>query len=256
MTDTALATAAESVDLPATTEVLVALSPDQLPAAQSQLVAWCDRQMAGIEKELQELEEHRLLAASNGWKMTSIANNARRADQRLRYYSAIKAALDAGYLIVPNMPVDLLAIRVKRDGPTWRALKGLSTSWKVPRFDVPCELLPVGQGRYVDEGVPAVDASYLGSPDAKGERHQVTRYKPSHEYVEPDFPVRAVKPAVLEATTRAMALRIFDEIGMVRQDATARGRDPIMVGRVRLDGGNATKVATFFLAWWLNPADL
>lgn len=237
------------------TDIVVALSPEEMPAAQAHLVQWCDQQLAALSKEFEELEEHRLIAASNGWKLTSIASTARRAEQRLKYYRKVKAALAAGYLIVPNMPVDLLAIRVSRDGPLWRDRKTTS-SWKPQRFDVPAEILPLGEGRYVDEGVPPQDDSYFGPADAKGERHLIAKYRPGEEYVEPDFPIRAVKPVVLEATQRAMALRIFDEIGTVRQDAMARGRDPIMVGRIKTHGGQSPKVATFFLAWWLDPRDL
>lgn len=256
-TETALAPVTPEALPPAAPEVVVALSPEELPAAQAHLVEWCDAQMKALQTEIDELEEHRLIAVSNGWKLTSIANNRRRADARWTYFHKIKAALEAGYLIVPNMPVDLLAIRVQRDGPTWATRKRQSSGWKPQRFDVQAEVLPAGEGRYVDEGVPPQSAGY-NRTNAKGEREWVDRWRPGPKYVEPDFPIRAVKPAVLSATQRAMALRIFDEIGMVQQDASARGRDPIMVGRIR--SGTArdrtARVATFFLAWWLNPADL
>lgn len=74
----------------------------------------------------------------------------------------------------------------------------------------------------------------------------------SGDYDAPDFPFLAVKPAVLAATQNAMALRVFDEIGTVQNSA---GRDPIIVGRLLDPRGNG-RVSTFFIAWWLNTADL
>jgi hypothetical protein len=252
--DTALTVQPVEVPQPAP-EVVVALSPDEMPAAQAHLMTWCKAQIAAIRTELTEIDEHAMIAANNGWKLTSVNSAARRAKSRLRYYANVMAALEAGYLIVPNMPVELLAIRVKRHGPKWAARKGAESGWKVPSFDMPCELLPAGEGRYVDEGVPPTDISHQKRL-ADGTFTTVTKFMPSGEYVEPDFPIRAVKPVVLKATQRAMAHKLFDEIGMVRQDAKARGKDPIMVGRIRTGHGSSDRVATFFLAWWLNPADL
>jgi hypothetical protein len=54
-----------------------------------------------------------------------------------------------------------------------------------------------------------------------------------------------------------MALRVFDEIGQVRNDGqTIRSKaDPILVGRLR-DPRKGHVGATFFLAWWVHTRDL
>ena len=78
------------------------------------------------------------------------------------------------------------------------------------------------------------------------------------DYDDPDFPVVLVKPVVLDATRRAMALRIFDRIGVV----TGRKQDPIVVGEIIDPRTNlrwshrSQRRVTFFIAWWLNPDDL
>jgi hypothetical protein len=71
-------------------------------------------------------------------------------------------------------------------------------------------------------------------------------------YDEPDFPFALVKPAVLDATQRAMALKVFDTIGVVQNDS---GRDPIMVGQLLDPRGNG-RLVTFFIAWWLDTSTL
>jgi hypothetical protein len=73
------------------------------------------------------------------------------------------------------------------------------------------------------------------------------------------FPVQAVKPIVLDATQRALAMKIFDSIGVVQNGGAGgfvqRRGDPIVVGRLIDPRGNG-RMVTFFVAWWLNTKDL
>jgi hypothetical protein len=238
---------ATEIDTPASGDLeLVALAPSDMPAAQQALTAWCDHKIRTLGEELKEIEDHRLIATANGWKMASLTSRINLTARRVTYYEKLKAAVEAGYLIVPNMPVDVLAVRVKREKPKF-ASSEYDHSFK---FNAAPQLLPAGEGRYVDNRVVTRDDSYQVS-DGKGG----TTMKPLHiadAYDEPDFPWAAVKPAVLDATARAMALKIFDQIGVVTNTS---GRDPIMVGQL-LDPRGQRRCATFFLAWWLNTADL
>lgn len=52
---------------------------------------------------------------------------------------------------------------------------------------------------------------------------------------------------------RAMALNVFDQLGVVRN--SVRSGDPIVVGQI-LDPRGGGRMATFFVAWWLDTADL
>jgi len=225
---------------------LVALAPSDMPAAQQALTAWCDHKIRTLGDELKEIEDHRLIATANGWKMASLTSRINLTARRVTYYEKLKAAVEAGYLIVPNMPVDVLAVRVKRATPR-HAIASYEGS---TNFNAEPQLLPAGEGRYVDDRVFTRDISYVAT-DQAGKSTKVDRYV-TDQYDEPDFPWAAVKPAVLDATARAMALKIFDQIGVVTNTS---GRDPIMVGQL-LDPRGQRRCATFFLAWWLNTADL
>ena len=81
----------------------------------------------------------------------------------------------------------------------------------------------------------------------------LTRYR-TGDYDAVDFPVATMKPIILTAAARAMALKIFDQIGTV-SNAGGTGRDPILVGQL-LDPRGNRRATTFFLAWWVNTRDL
>jgi len=226
---------------------LVALTPADMVPAQAHLVDWCARKILTVKAELADLETNLELATEHGWKHTTVAAALNRTAKRVDYYEKIKAAVEAGYLIVPNFPINVFAVRVARaKQPQKTAQYSYNPEYKTAR----AELLPAGEGRYVDEELFTSDESYdVTKPDGKKER--VNLYV-SGDYDTPDFPVALVKPAILQAASRAMALKVFDEMGTVRNQT---GRDPIVVGRLRDPRGNGRGV-TFFVAWWLDTASL
>jgi len=87
--------------------------------------------------------------------------------------------------------------------------------------------------------------NYDGKPIIK------TRYT-SADYDVVDFPVSVVKPSILKATQQAMALKLFDQMGIVQNQV---GNDPIVVGQL-LDPRGNRRCVTFFVAWWLDTASL
>lgn len=229
---------------PADDLTLVALTPADMVPAQTDLVTWCDRKIAAVRAELADLETNLELATEHGWKHTSVAASINRTAKRILYYEKLKAAVEAGYVIVPNFPIDVFAVRVKRSK---QAEKVSDSKWG--GFRATPQLLPAGEGRYVDESVMFRDESIVTMVD--GKEKLVKRYV-TDDYDEVDFPVRVVKPAVLQATQRAMALRIFDQMGTVQNQV---GRDPIVVGQL-LDPRGNRRCVTFFVAWWLDTASL
>lgn len=240
--------AIDTVDTPTVEDLtLVALTPADMAPAQRDLATWCDRKIEAVQAELRDLETNLELATEHGWKHESVVAAINRTKKRVLYYEKIKAAVAAGYLIVPNFPVDLLAVRVRRQTPP---AKVHDSVWG--GFRAEPELLPAGEGRYVDDQLLYRDESKMQM--VEGKEKLVKRYVIS-DYDAVDFPVLAVRPAILEATQRAMALKVFDEIGMV-QNRT--GRDPIVVGRLRDPRGSGTNLryTTFFIAWWLDTATL
>jgi len=225
---------------------LVALTPADMVPAQTALVAWCTEKVAAVKAELSDLETNLELATERGWKHASVEASLRRAQKRVLYYEKIKAAVEAGYLIVPNFPIDIIAVRVKRSKQPQEVR---DSQWG--GFPATAQLLPTGEGRYVDDRVKYRDESFVEKVEGK-EKH-VRRYV-TGDYDDVGFPVVAVKPAILQATQQAMALKIFDEIGIVTNQPGS-GKDPIVVGRL-LDPRGNRRCCTFFIAWWLDTASL
>lgn len=242
--DTALAVAAEA-EAGADIE-LVALAPSDLLAAQTNLVLWCDGKVTAIRRELKDLRENLKIAKDNKWRTSGLASAAMRSEKRIGFYEKIKLAVAAGYLIVPNFPVDIFAVRTTRAKPAHTTSEYASSS----AFNAKPQSLPAGEGRYVDDRCFTKDESYDKTlPDGKM-KHVARHVIDSFDDV--DFPVQAVKPVVLDATQRAMALKIFDQMGMVQNRS---GKDPIVVGQLIDPRGNG-RMVTFFVAWWLNTSDL
>ena len=223
---------------------LVALTPSELPGVQAELVAWCDRKIAALETERSDLEANLELATAHGWKHASVVATLNRTAKRLLYYDKLKAAVEAGYLVVPNFPIDVIAVRVNRER---QPEKVRDSRWG--GFAATPQLLAAGEGRYVDDHVRYRDETHTEVVD--GKEKLVRRYV-TDDYDAVDFPVTLVKPAVLAATQRAMALRIFDQVGTVTNQG---GRDPLVVGQLLDPRGNGRRV-TFFIAWWLDTASL
>lgn len=223
---------------------LVALTPSDMAPVQKELGDWCDRKIAGIQTELDELRDNLRVATESKWRTSGLQAAVRRTEKRIHYYQKIQAAVGEGYLVVPNFPVDLIAVRVKR-----AKQKSKSSDYR-SQFDAKAELLPAGEGRYVDDALTYTTEEYDGK-DRDGKPVVRSRHV-SGDFDDMDFPVALVKPGVLQATQRALALRVFDEVGIVENRS---GRDPIIVGRLLDPRGNG-RLCTFFIAWWLNTADL
>jgi hypothetical protein len=243
---TELTTRAEPVDVP--TETLVALSAGEMVGVQAKLLDWCDNRIASLKQEEAELVEHRQIAASNGWKLTSLGGAISRVARQVTYYSKIRAAVEEGYVIVPNLPMRALAVRVKRQKPSER-----QSHWERDVDKAEPQMLPAGEGRYVDDARFTHRRDYQENEGGK----VVTRtlYQATG-YDDPDFPFLATKPLILQATADAMEKRIFDVIGVVDGTAEQRRGDPIMVGQIRMGNTWRDRRATFFIGWWLDPRDL
>jgi hypothetical protein len=225
---------------------LVALTPADMVPAQQELLDWCDRKVAAVKAEQADLETNLELATAHGWKHASVVATLNRTAKRVLYYEKIKAAVEAGYLIVPNFPIDVFAVRVQRRKQPQTKAEYQSS----PYFDAKAELLPAGEGRYVDDRVFTTPEEYE-TTDYQNKPVTRTRYV-SGDYDAVDFPVTLVKPAILQAAQRAMALQLFDQVGTVSNQG---GRDPIVVGRLLDPRGNG-RCTTFFVAWWLDTASL
>lgn len=217
---------------------LTALVPDQMMEAQNQLISWCERKIASVQAEVNEL----LLAIDHArafkWSLKVLKSQHQRAEKRLLFFQKFKGALDAGYYIVPNFPVQLFAIRTKKAEP---ATNYVNSYWDIKREKATG--LPPGKGEYRNP-FPLV---------VRAREKDIENKDSSHSYAdgwdELEFPVTMLKPEIIEATNRAMALGIFDQMGIL---PATRNDDPIIVGQIIRRSGYRTKIVSFMIAWHFN----
>jgi hypothetical protein len=204
-------------------------SPQEMAHGQAHLIEWCDLKLANERELLADSEQNYETARKAKWRSYPWAQRAELHKQTITYYEKIKVALEAGYWLVPPMPFDIFAYRTDREKP---------------RTEQPFNALPVGEGENV--GLPSIWRSNRGTY-----RH----------WQDIEFPVTLVKPQVLAATEKAMARKIFDEIGILPATVTTPtntmrlpvNRDPIVVARIRNPRKPKTHAgALFFVAWWLD----
>jgi hypothetical protein len=225
---------------------LVALTPWEMPEQQRKLAAWCTRKIDSVQRELATFVALEDEAIAGGFKHASYTAAVNRTKKRIVYYEKIQAAVEAGYLIVPNMPTKTFAVRVNRAKPSRKQGNYQSS---VNQADP--DLLPAGEGRYVDDALYTGSETYQDT-DYAGKAIEKVRHFSTDFDEDVDFPLQGVMPEVLRATSRAMALKLFDQLGVVLNNG---GRDPIVVGQL-LDPKGNSRLVTFFVAWWLNTDTL
>jgi hypothetical protein len=243
-------------------ETLIALAPADMPSAQASIVEFCDKKMMELQAVVTDLEQNLVIAKRNRWgSRKSLETTIRREQKRVVYYSKMKAAVQAGYLIVPNFPINTFAVRVSADSPRWKSDSYISNALR----DAKPELaLPPGEGRYVDDQHSLTDNRWQAA-DPKDPNKTVTRGSVVVDgYDDVDLPLAAVKPMVLSAIEQAMKSKIFDRIGLVGERQRGQlsvKRDPIVVGQIidpreTSPDWRGAKVVTFFIAWWLDLKSL
>lgn len=245
MTETTEMTAPTHEPAPQT---LVALTPGDVAPAQAQLEGWCTQKMRALGQEYRELQANIRIAKKNRWSRGGLLSAASRTKGEIQYFHQIRAAVRAGYLIVPNFDVEIMAVKVSGGRPASRVYT-TDSAWSKPLFEVTAEQLPLGTGTYVGQRL-ARDRTVRMSKDAQGNAKKDYDWK-STGYQLPSFPGILVKPIILEATERAMSLKIFDRIGVV----TGRKKDPVVVGQI-LHPKKYRDPINFFIAWWLDTRDL
>ena len=231
--------------------VVIASTPAQMANAQLQLKTWFEQKIAACTIELREAEENLALAKTRKWQTKAWANRVVKVKQSVEYYAKGLAAIEAGYCIVPDFPVEIIAIRTTAGSPRRNTVENPHwTPAPAPQVTNSPEL---GAGEYVS---PIADTRSFAYEKSKGEGKTEKRYvAEATEFVPPDFPYRLVKPRILEETNKAMALKIFDEICVVKKPP--RAPDPIVVGRItRRINTNHQKTLSFMVAWWLDVRDL
>lgn len=231
---------------------LVAMRPEDMQVAQQSLVQWFKVKVDLVRREREDADENYRIAQQSNFKASSFRRSLDAAQRRVLFYEKCLAAVEAGYAIVPNFPVDVFAIRVTRKHPRWRSM---TSQWSdSPLSEEKAELAAAGTGRYVNPQ-PLQRISVLPKKKLSDGR-EISQYQHTVDGFcdELDFPVSIAQPAVMEAIRAAMVLNVFDEIGCL---PARKKPDPIVVGRIyRPNDKQRINPLCFLIAWWIDTRTL
>ena len=240
----------------------VAVNATEMANAKTGIKKWLEAKVLSIDAEIAQLQETLDAAIRHKWKSSGFKSQLQREKQKQLYYQKLLAAVHAGFTIVPNLDVSIFAIRVKREMPKFVYKEGKSScSYTNAAPSIPEEdeqRLPVGEGRYESPLQEFSENRYKEKETRDGkeiEMYKVEQFCDGWKDIE--FPLAIAHPLVMDATAQAMALKIFDRIGVVPQTARKGYRgDPIVLGQITRKEGYSTRTASFLVAWFLDPRTL
>ena len=222
---------------------LIALGPHQLADAQTKLIAWCENKMDDLRSEL--VTAHGVVEALRTASMSDARGRriVTGINKRMTFYEKLKAALEAGYYILPPIPHQVFAIRSKHDAPPPN--RQIGNTWKADEPTPP--ILPVGEGEYHNATVERENVGYVREKDSQGKDVSKPIYQ-NLAWKDIEFPFFPVKPEIIEATGRALEKKVFDWLGVA---PSYRATDPMVIGCLKHWKQGAGPVH-FFVAWWLD----
>lgn len=255
MSDAALTPTTEPQSLEETcpTMHLVARNPQEMAAAQANLATWFVRKIAAVTAEADELASAVEEAKANTWKFATLEGQHARAMTRKLFYEKCLFAVQEGYTIIPDIAIDIFAIRTARTKPARKEQHEENKNYE-PHVRVPDErpqVLPPGVGQY--QNPETFVHNIRGTcKNEKGEEVKFhTQWATRFDAIE--FPAIAAVPYVMNATQEAMAARVFDQIGISPQ-GSVRSADPLIIGQILGEhrGYSGRKTISFLIAWHLD----
>ncbi len=231
---------------------VIAKSPSEMEAAQRSLILWAARKIQFQKQEIAEAEEQLRIAKERKWETAAWRKEVTKRENQANYFRKIKAALEAGYYIVPPFPIDIFAIRTDRKAP--RHMTGESRD----NHDQLPSVLPIGEGRYVDpkptrESYVEVEKRQDYKTNQMVDKNITYYHATGFEDV--TFPFKLARAEVKEAAINAMGLKIFDTLGVLPR---TRKPDPVVCGQIYVPNKKlwrhyeVNEAVTFFVAWWLD----
>lgn len=228
---------------------LVALHPGQLEACQQQLIAWAEAKYQSETQKAMELKKNYEAASIARIRTDLILKHLNAATKRAMFFAKVGEAVKAGYYIIPNMPMDVFAIRTKGGAPYKQTNAYYSHDSLRP---VEPTLLPPGEGDYQNPQLAERYKTTTGR-DSEGAERKVYLTISDGFRDEIDFPFVLAKPEVVTATQQALALKIFDEVGVMPARRERRS-DPMVIGRIRNPRfrNDRNRDISFLIAWFLD----
>lgn len=229
--------------------IVAAQNPKEMLIAQHSLVEWAKREIVDNKAEFEELKTNLEIAKKNGWRTVTLKNSLVRSQKRINFFEKIEAALAAGYVIIPNIDSDVVAIRTERISPKRNDVEG---NWSRPNNQT-SEMPMLGAGEYLSSEAKIVEERWTENNKEGKPVEKVARW--ADEFKDFQFPFAIAKPEILTATANAMALKIFDDIA-VSPRRQVKG-DPMIIGRVRLKQSTyQERVVSFLISWFVDTRDI
>lgn len=230
--------------------VVVARNSAEMAQAQCKLVAWATTKIEAEKALLKDAEDRSELAKKMHQARAGYAKIVAEHREGVVFYEKVKVALEHGYCIVPNFPVEILAVRTTDVEPDYAENLNRWTN----AFDVDPMRLPAGMGHYVGP-LTKVSTTKRTSLD-KDNKPVVKKIHYTDGFRPVTFPARLAKMEILEDLSRAQKVKVFDAIGILPK-VTRRPADPMLIGQIyqRL-GPYSTKTISFMIAWWIDTAAL
>ena len=234
--------------------VVIASNVDEFHASQRKLIERIRAKQQTHRVESAELEKTVELAAAASIDVEPVRRQIGRLTSRIGFLERTAAALEAGFVIVPNFDCRVIAIRVKENRLP-RRKPSVSSYGNPTAREEKADLLPPGQGKYVD---PQPTQQTEREVKIEGGKSTTVRTAVPIELLETlELPADFLKPKVIQRTTAAAAMKIFDEIA-VSPSWPNRGKDPMVLGRIRGrdDGYGHGRTLTFLVAWFIDTASI
>lgn len=238
--------------------VVVATNQQEMASAQRQLIAWADQKVVDISVEMAELDQNLNLAKKNKLNTSRIQRNIAKLEKKRQFYEKAKAAFEEGYVLVPNQEMDVFLVRTSRNLPPCAKQDNSTTFTESPRIpfvpDIQSNRPALGDGKNVSNRPETTYSQVYKEGFSKDGKQIYNRYAWATDFNDViDFPFDLAKPQVVELTTRAAALKIFDELGVLPQ--TRKG-DPMVLGKIFIKEGWRRKEMTFLVAWFVDTRGL
>jgi hypothetical protein len=239
---------AVQIDLPlpiAADIVVVAKNSSEMASSKERLVQWALGRIAGAESELLAAQDELAKIVKMKQRTASFKRKVDEATDNVVFYKKLHAALEAGYCIVPEFPIQIIAVRVTSDEPVAAERK---VAWGGSLPEVASDSAPVGEGRYVSPHTKNITEKRPVKDEGTTERWRVAK-----AFQKVDFPARLARMEILDSLDTAQRSRIFDAIGVLPSTSRPRS-DPMLIGRIEHKSEN--KMVYFMIAWWLDTKTL
>lgn len=229
--------------------VVFARTPSEMKSAQDDLITWAKGKLTQLRVDYEDLQTNYEIAKKNKWRTDTLKRHAVKAKEKIEYYEKVKAALEAGFSIVPNMDIDVFAIRTSKKAPR---RNDVTSRWNQNPSDQVTDRPELGEGKYV--ATQALIGETKRDITTKDGSKEVHTHRWADEFADVDFPFKFAKPQILEATGAAMEKLIFDEIGILPRRRVSG--DPMIIGRILYKEGYSRKAICFCVAWFVDTDDI